>query len=82
MRKLLDIIKDMEKEDFALLKVIASNVEQIKEELKEMRDSIKAKVDVTDFHIMKQDVEDLKKGKWFVLGISSAVSFFISHFWK
>lgn len=46
MRKLLDIIKDMEKEDFALLKVIASNVEQIKEELKEMRDSIKAKVDV------------------------------------
>lgn len=82
MRKMLDIIKDMEKEDFALLKVIASNVEQIKEELKEMRDSIKAKVDVTEFNTMKVDVDDLKKSKWFVLGISSAVSFFISHFWK
>lgn len=82
MRKMLDIIKDMEKDDFALLKVIASNVEQIKEELKEMRDAMKGKVELGDFHNIKADVEDLKKSKWFVLGISSAVSFFISHFWK
>lgn len=82
MRKMLDIIKNMEKDDFALLKVIASNVEQIKEELKEMRDAMKGKVELADFHNIKQEVEDLKKGKWFVLGISSAVSFFISHFWK
>ena len=72
----------MDKDDFALLKVMASNIETIKEELREMKDSIKNKVDMSDFHTIKKDVDDLKKSKWFVLGISSAVSFFITHFWK
>jgi hypothetical protein len=72
----------MDKDDFALLKVMASNIETIKEELREMKDSIKNKVDMSDFVTIKQDVDDLKKSKWFVMGVSGAVSFFISHFWK
>lgn len=74
MKGLLDIIKNMDKEDFALLKVIASNVETIKEELKEMKDSLKTKVELNEFSQVKEDVDDLKKSKWFVLGASGAIS--------
>lgn len=72
----------MDKEDFALLKVIASSVETIKEDIGEMKKSLESKVDARDFVVLKSDVEDLKKKSWFVAGIASAISFFASHFLK
>lgn len=72
----------MDKDDFALLKVIASNVETIKSQLIKMETSIEAKVDSYDFAELKKDVEELKKKSWFVAGIASAISFFASHFLK
>lgn len=72
----------MDKEDFALLKVIASSVETIKEDIGEMKKSLESKVDARDFVVLKSDVEDLKKKSWFVAGIASTVSFFASHFLK
>jgi hypothetical protein len=71
-----------DKENYALLKVIASSVETIKEDLKEMKEGLKGKVEVNDFTALKKDVEDLKKKSWFVAGIASAISFFASHFLK
>jgi len=79
---IIKALEAMEKDDFALLKVIASNVETIKEEIKEIRESLKSKVEVDDFKTVKQDVEDLKKSKWFMMGVSGAVSFLITHFFK
>lgn len=72
----------MDKDDFALLKVIASNVETIKSQLIKMEIAIEAKVDSSDFAELKKDVEELKKKSWFVAGIASAISFFASHFLK
>ena len=54
----------------------------IKEDVKEIKNSLKTKVEHADFHALKGEVEELKKNKWFVLGIASAVSFFISNFFK
>lgn len=72
----------MDKDDFALLKVIASNVETIKEQLLKMENAIESKVDSAEFSELKKDVDDLKKKSWFVAGIMSAISFFASHFLK
>jgi hypothetical protein len=72
----------MDKDDFALLKVIASNVETIKAQLIKMENAIENKVDVADFHDLRKDVDELKKKSWFVAGIMSAISFFASHFLK
>lgn len=62
------------KEDYALLKVIASSIETIKEDIKEMKDSLKTKVEVLDFKLVRDEVEDLKKSKWFTLGAAGAIS--------
>lgn len=76
-------IKDnMEKDDYALLQVIASSIETIKEDIKEMKESLKSKVEVSDFVTLKADVEDLKKYKWFVLGASGAISTILHFFMK
>lgn len=76
-------IKDsMEKDDYALLKVMASSIETIKDDLKEMKDGLKSKVEVSDFVTLKADVEDLKKSKWFVLGASGAISTILHFFVK
>ncbi len=72
----------MDKDDFALLKVIASNVETIKSQLIKMEIAIEAKVDSSNFAELKKDVEEIKKKSWFVAGIASAISFFASHFLK
>lgn len=72
----------MKEDQFALLKVIESTVADIKEDVKEIKNSLKSKVEHTDFNALKVEVEDLKKSKWFVLGLASAVSYFISHFFK
>lgn len=72
----------MKEDQFALLKVIESTMVSIKEDVKEIKESLKTKVEHADFHALKVEVEDLKKSKWLVLGFSGAVSFFISHFWK
>lgn len=72
----------MKEDQFALLKVIEATMVDIKEDVKEIKDSLKEKVDSKDFHILRTEVEDLKKSKWFQLGFAGAVSFFISHFLK
>jgi len=72
----------MEKDDFALLKVIASSIETIKEDIKEMKESVKTKVEHTDFNALKGEVEDLKKSKWTITGMALAGSYLITHFFK
>jgi hypothetical protein len=72
----------MDKDDFALLKVIASSIETIKEDLREMKEGMKSKVEISEFNQIKTDVEDLKKSKWFVLGASGAISTLLHFFMK
>lgn len=72
----------MEKDDYALLKVIASSIETIKDDIKEMKESMKSKVEIMEFATVKQDVEDLKKSKWFLLGASGAISTILHLFFK
>lgn len=71
----------MEKDDFALLKVIASSIETIKDDIKEMKESMKTKVEVGDFKDLKEDVKTLQEKSealhnkwWFATGIATAVS--------
>jgi hypothetical protein len=72
----------MDKDDFALLKVIASSIETIKEDLREMKEGMKTKVEISEFNQIKIDVDDLKKSKWFVLGASGAISTILHFFMK
>lgn len=79
----------MEKDDFALLKVIASNVEAIKEELKEVRESLKSKVEVREFEELKERVkateeksEALHNKWWFASGLATAASYIFNHLIK
>lgn len=72
----------MNEDQFALLKVIEATMVDIKEDVKDIKNSLKSKVEHADFHALRGEVEDLKKSKWFVLGIASAVSYFISNFFK
>lgn len=72
----------MNEDQFALLKVIESTMADIKEDVKEIKNSLKSKVEHTDFHALKGEVEDLKKSKWFVLGVAGAVSYLINFFLK
>lgn len=83
------VINCMDKDDFALLKVMASNIETIKEELREMKDSIKSKVDLSALNDLKQEVAELKKdskaihNKWyFASGLATAASYLFSHLFK
>lgn len=70
------------KDDYALLRVIAASVETIKEDIKEMKEGLKGKVEVTDFLTLKTEVEDLKKKSWFAAGFAGAISFIASHILK
>lgn len=79
----------MDKDDFALLKVMASNIETIKDELREMKESIKGKVNMDEFSEVKariskiEDKHDTLTSKWwFASGMATAVSYVISHFVK
>lgn len=72
----------MNEDQFALLKVIESTMADIKEDVKEIKNSLKSKVEHADFHALKGEVEDLKKSKWFVLGVAGAVSYLINFFLK
>lgn len=65
-----------------LLAVISTKLDKVIDELSEVREEMKLKVNMSDFSVIKAEIEDLKKSKWFVMGVSGAVSFFISHFWK
>lgn len=65
-----------------LLAVMSTKLDKVIEELSEIKKEMNLKVHINDFAIIKSDIEDLKKSKWFVMGVSGAVSFFISHFWK
>jgi hypothetical protein len=65
-----------------LLAVISTKLDKVIDELSEVREEMKLKVNMSDFQIVKTKIEDLEKSKWFVMGVSGAVSFFISHFWK
>lgn len=73
---------NMEKDDYALLKVIASSIEDIKEDIKEMKEGLKTKVSTSDFESVKKDVEELKKKSWFVAGAASMISFLASYLIK
>lgn len=75
----------MEKDDFALLKVIASSIETIKDDIKEMKESMKTKVEVGDFKDLKEDVKTLQEKSealhnkwWFASGIAASVSYVIN----
>lgn len=72
----------MNEDQFALLKVIESTMADIKEDVKDIKNSLKSKVEHADFHVLKGEVEDLKKSKWFLLGASSVVSYLVTHFFK
>ena len=72
----------MKEDQFALLKVIESTMADIKEDVKDIKNSLKSKVEHADFHVLKGEVEDLKKSKWFLLGASSVVSYLVTHFFK
>lgn len=65
-----------------LLAVMSTKLDKVIEELSEIKKEMNMKANIQEFSDMKKDIEDLKKSKWFVLGASSAVSFFINHFWK
>ncbi len=79
----------MDKDDFALLKVIAASVETIKDDIKEMKASLESKVNVKDFEELKNRVrateeksEKLHNKWWFASGIASALSYIFSHLLK
>ena len=72
----------MNEDQFALLKVIESTMADIKEDVKDIKNSLKSKVEHADFHVLKGEVVDLKKSKWFLLGASSVVSYLVTHFFK
>lgn len=79
----------MEKEAFALLKVIESNVSTIKEDIREMKESMRSKVEVKDFDELKTTVsklndksEALHNKWWFASGIATSISYLFSHFIK
>lgn len=76
----------MDRDDFALLKVIDSTLKSMQEDVREIKDSLKNKVEYLDFKTVKDDVDDLKKSKWFTMGVSAAVgtafSFISAHFIK
>ncbi len=83
----------MDKEDYALLKVIASTMEDIKNEVKEIKQDIRetketllSKVDKADFGILHKRVSSLEKSRWFNAGFSAAIgagiSFLAAHIFK
>ena len=55
----------MNEDQFALLKVIEATMVDIKEDVKEIKNSLKSKVEHTDFHALKGEVEDLKKRNFY-----------------
>ena len=70
----------MEKDQFALLKVIESTMADIKDDVKEIKESLKSKVEHADFRELKLEVEDLKKSKWTMMGMAGAVSYMVHLF--
>ena len=72
----------MKEDQFALLKVIEATMVDIKEDVKDIKNSLKSKVEHADFHALKGEVEDLKKSKWTITGMALAGSYIISHFFK
>lgn len=72
----------MKEDQFALLKVIESTMADIKEDVKEIKDSLKNKVEHKDFRELKLEVEDLKKSKWTMTGMAMAASWVVTHFFK
>lgn len=73
-------------QDQVLLRVIAASTEtikekqlELKEDIKELKEVLKSKVDVTDFVELKKGVEELKQKSWFAAGFAAAVSFVASY---
>lgn len=65
-----------------LLAVISTKLDKVIEELAEVKQDMKNKVNSSDFEQIREEIDDLKKHKWLSLGFAGAVSFFISHFLK
>lgn len=79
----------MEKDDFALLKVIASKMDIISEDVREIKESLKGKVEVKEFEELKERVKDAEKKSealhnkwWFASGIATGFSYIINHLIK
>lgn len=69
----------MNEDQFALLKVIESTMASIKDDVKEIKDSLKSKVENIDFYALKAEVEDLKKMKWTLLGVAIVASYLLNY---
>lgn len=63
-----------------LLAVISTKLDKVIDELGEVKNEMKLKVNSSDFIEVKKEIEELKKHKWTSIGFAGAVSFFISHF--
>ena len=79
----------MDKDAFALLKVVASSLETVKDDIREIKESLKGKVEVKDFEELKKRHENLSEKSeamhnkwWFASGMATAVSYFFNHLIK
>lgn len=79
----------MDKDAFALLKVVASSLETVKEDIREIKESLKGKVEVKDFEELKGRVkateeksEALHNKWWFASGIATGISYIFNHLIK
>ncbi len=79
----------MDKDAFALLKVVASSLETVKDDIREIKESLKGKVEVKDFEELKDRVKETEKESkalhnkwWFASGIATGVSYVINNLVK
>jgi regulator of replication initiation timing len=72
----------MKEEQFALLKVIEATMVDIKEDVKEIKQSLRSKVEVGEFNVLKTEVESLKKTKWVGYGVAGTISYIVTHFFR
>jgi hypothetical protein len=76
----------MDKDAFALLKVVASSLETVKDDIREIKESLKGKVEVKDFEELKDRVKETEKESkalhnkwWFASGIATGFSYIINN---
>lgn len=76
----------MDKDAFALLKVVASSLETVKDDIREIKESLKGKVGVKDFEELKDRVKETEKESkalhnkwWFASGIATGFSYIINN---
>ncbi len=60
------------------LKILHSRIGDLHDKMNTMIDKTEAKVD-TDINLLFRKVESLEKWRWIVIGVASALTFFIGH---